>query len=598
MRRSLWLDLLCVAALLWAGLLHWPTGDVSLAVPGPDAPAWGTTRDALLDGPDAGEWARAMLAFHDGRYEDLSTQRLPGWIIIVNAVMTLEDSVVRAGHLANHLLNVSLGLCIFAMARLWGQRWIGLGAGALAMLSGHALAVSLRFGVDAAVVTVVPLTMLGAVLATRRWQLGLLSGVLAGLATATHFSTLPYMLPALVFILMAGGSNRWLASLGYFLGFGGLLYGLAQVFPVSTWEGFQVSIANGISPGYQGQGRVSNWDTARGILTSGMDTALERSVAQLLVQVRPSWLPWQAGLILPWLGVIGIGLKRVERSSAGWWERTDLAMGLGLLFCLAPLPVFAAAQAPLRYGDNLSPLGAVLLVRGMASVAWMGLAIARQSRRAVVVQGVWAVLGVGLLFGAVRDAEPARRPLYPTLEEVGYWQLGQALSNHFAPGSGVASPVREALVEGRLSYCPQRICPEYATEEAYWECLSVHAMECDGDGPVGYVVTTADLYDPNAVARRDMDDWVATQWTPIAEVKNPKFSAQIFQIPRSEIPELVKPGDQWNAPGPVGPPNGGPVGPAAPPVGADGRPVPGPVKPPDGQPAPSGPIPGSQQSRP
>ena len=121
MRRGLWLDLLCVAALVWAGLLHWPTGDVSLSVPGPDAPAWGTTRDALLDGPDAGEWARAMLAFHDGRYNELSTQRLPGWIVIVNAVMFIEENVVRAGHLANHLLNVSLGLCIFALGRLWGQ---------------------------------------------------------------------------------------------------------------------------------------------------------------------------------------------------------------------------------------------------------------------------------------------------------------------------------------------------------------------------------------------------------------------------------------------------------------------------------------------
>ena len=598
MRRGLWLDLLCVAALVWAGLLHWPTGDVSLAVPGPDAPSWGTTRDALLDGPDAGEWARAMLAFHDGRYNELSTQRLPGWIVIVNAVMFIEENVVRAGHLANHLLNVGLGLCIFALGRLWGQRWVGLGAAALAMMSGHALAVSLRFGVDAAVVTMVPLTMLGAVLAARRWQLGLLSGCLAALATATHFSTLPYMLPAFVFILMAGGSKRWLAGLAHLAGFGAVIYGLAQVFPVSTWEGFQVSIANGISPGYQGNGRVSDWSTASGIIASGMDTALERSVAQLLVQIRPSWLPWQAGLILPWIGVLGIGLKRVEDKTAGWWARTDLAMGLGLLFCLAPLPVFAAAQAPLRYGDNLSPLGAVLLVRGMASIIWVVLAAARMSRKPLLHQVAWAGLGVSLLATAVKDAEPARKPLYPTLEEVGYWQLGQALMSHFEPGSGVASPVREALVEGRLSYCPQRICPERAAEDAYWECLSVHALECDGSGPVGYVVTTADLYDPNAVARRDMDDWVASKWTPVAEVKNPKFEAWIYQIPREEIPELVEPNDRWNQSGTVGPPGGGAAGPNSPPMGPDGNPVPGPVKPPPGVAVPDQPIPGPAQSRP
>jgi len=590
MRRTWWLDLLCVAALIWAGVLHWPTGDVSLSVAGPEAPAWGTMRDALLDGPDAGEWARSMLAFHDGRYDELATHRLPGWIVVVNALMMIEDNVVRAGHLANHLLNVSIGLCIFGLCRLWGQRWIGLGAGALAMLSGHALSVSLRFGVDATVLAMVPLTILGAVVAVRYWKLSILSGVMAAFATATHFSTLPYVLPALVFILLAGGRHRWLAALGHLIGFGATLYLLSMVFPVSTWEGFQVSIANGIAPGYQGNGRVSNWDTALEIMRSGMGTAVERSVAQLMVQIRPSWLPWSVSLILPWLGVLGIGLKqqRPSKPDADWWDRTDLAMGLGLLFCLAPLPVFAAAQAPLRYGDNLSPLGAVLLVRGLASAVWIVLATVRLTRFRMLPTAVNAGLALIIFAGAVEDAKPARRPLYPTLEEVGYWQLGQALKEHFSPGDGVASPVREALVEGRLSYCPQRICPEYATEDAYMECLSVHAMECDGDGPVGYVVTTADLYDPNAVARRDMDKWVASKWSPVAEVENPKFQAWIYQIPRDEIPELAQPSGPnaaHDGSGLVGPPGGGPAGPAGPPLGADGLPLPGPVEPPtDGGP--------------
>lgn len=583
MRHTRWLDLLCVIALIGAGVLHWPTGDVSLSVVGPDAPSWGTMRDALLDGPDAGEWARCTLAFHDGRYDQLATHRLPSWILVTNALMVLEDSVVRAGHLANHILNVSVGLCIFAIGRMWGNRWVGFGAGALAMLSGHALAVSLRFGVDATVIAMVPLTMLGAVIAVRSTSLSVLSGVLAALATATHFSTLPYVLPALAFILMAGGKRRWLAATGHLIGFGSALYLLSLVFPVSTWEGFQVSIANGIAPGYQGAGRVSNWDTAYGIIESGMATAVERSVAQLLVQVRPSWLPWSFALILPWLGVFGVGLKPLKRgvTQASLWARTDLAMGVGLLLCLAPLPVFAAAQSPLRYADNLSALGALLLVRGMASALWMLMALARLHRWPGLTKSVFASMGIVLFLGAVEDAKPARRLLYPTLEEVGYWQLGKALSEHFSPGDGVASPIREALVEGRLSYCPQRICPQVATEDAYWECLSVHALECDGQGPIGYVVTTAELYDPNARARRDMDVWVAAKWQPVAEVENPRFKASIYQIPRSEVPELVEVGGDWNQPPP-----------SPPPLGEDGRPRPGPVKPPPGAAAPAHPLPG------
>jgi len=226
------------------------------------------------------------------------------------------------------------------------------------------------------------------------------------------------------------------------------------------------------------------------------------------------------------------------------------------------------------------------------------MSLVRVVSRAVVPQIVYAGMGIAIFVGAIEDAKPSRAVLYPTLEEIGYWQLGHALAQHFSPGSGVASPVREALIEGRLAYCPQRICPERATEEAFWECLSVHAMECDGNEPVGYVVTTANLYDPNAVARRDMDRWVASRWEHVAEVKNPKFEAWIYQIPREEIPDLVQAGDKWNSSGAVGPPGGGPVGPATPPLGPDGRPLPGPVKPPPGSMPPEGPLPASVQSAP
>ncbi|MAY80829.1 MAG: hypothetical protein CL930_08595, partial [Deltaproteobacteria bacterium] len=401
----------------------------------------------------------------------------------------------------------------------------------------------------------------------------------------------------------------------------------------STLEEFQVAIANGISPGNQGGGRVSSWAVATQVVREGLDTALNRGVAQMMVQIRPSWLPWGPSLFLPWLGVLGIGLKRgaiARRRDQGFiryfWSKTDLGLGLALMFCLAPVPVFAAAQAPLRYGDNLLPFGAILLVRGMASVFWILAQFSRYTAHAKIINVVYAVLGIGLLGSAIQDAKPARRPLYPTLEEVGYWQLGQTLSQHFSPGSGVASPVREALVEGRLRYCPQRICPDQATEEAYWSCLAVLKRECDGTEPVGYVVTDADLYDPNAVARRDMDIWVAENWTPTAVVKNPRFNAQVYMIAREEIPDLESlikkaggpeaadllnrvpapgapmpdlvggqtgrpPGstppmdEEGNVvPGDVRPPNnesGRPdPGTVKPPVGEDGRPLPGPIPPP------------------
>ena len=47
-----------------------------------------------------------------------------------------------------------------------------------------------------------------------------------------------------------------------------------------------------------------------------------------MVQIRPQ-AAMAGGLDHHWLGVLGIGLKRVKDPQAGWWARTDLAMGLG-----------------------------------------------------------------------------------------------------------------------------------------------------------------------------------------------------------------------------------------------------------------------------
>jgi hypothetical protein len=266
--------------------------------------------------------------------------------------------------------------------------------------------------------------------------------------------------------------------------------------------------------------------------------------------------------------------------------RCDLGLGLALLFCLAPLPVFAAAQAPLRYADNLSPVGAMLLARGLGSCVWVVWALLRKSLPSLhTLRPVFfAALGLGVLAGAVRDAEPARHPLYPSLDELAYWQLGQMLKDNFPEGSGVASPVREALVAGNLRFCPQRICPEEATEGAFWHCMGVLKEQCAGDGPVGYVVTDAKLYDPNAVARKDMDLWVAEKWSPVAEIELEGFHAKVFAIEREEIPSLIRKSGPIPGPAPVdvvGPPMDDVLGqtkkgkslPA--PVDQYGRPLPG-----------------------
>jgi hypothetical protein len=194
----------------------------------------------------------------------------------------------------------------------------------------------------------------------------------------------------------------------------------------------------------------------------------------------------------------------------------------------------------------------------------------------VPAQVLTAGIGLGLAGAAVQDAKPHRRPLLPTIEELGYWQLGELLSREFSPGSGVASPIREALVPGQLQYCPRQVCPVLSDEAEFWRCLGVMKNDCAGDEPLGYVVTDAKLYDPNAVGRRDMDVWVADHFERIETIELQGFNASLYLIPRDQVPDLdmpYAPPDDAGAPrGPghageheggdgVGPADGGPVGP-------------------------------------
>ena len=135
---------------------------------------------------------------------------------------------------------------------------------------------------------------------------------------------------------------------------------------------------------------------------------------------------------------------------------------------------------------------------------------------------IFIVVVIGTTQGWV--ATPHRRPLLPTVEELGYWQLGEVLAGQFSPGSGVASPIREALVSGRLQYCPRQVCPVASEEIEFWRCLSVMKVDCSGDEPLGYVVTDAGLYDPNAVGRRDMDRWIANHF----ELEGPRDATTIL----------------------------------------------------------------------
>lgn len=568
------LDVVAVLAVLGVAWWLWPVtrmpADVDLGL----APWWGGARDLMLEGPDAGEWARNMRLLAEGRIDQLDHHRMPSWLVMVAALMQIEPDVVRAGHITNRALFLVLGLAAWTLGRLGGGRVVGLLAAAMALATTHVMSATERFGIDMAVSAMIPALMAATALATRSWGVGLLAGLLAGLTAGLHYTTPPFLLPPLLLLLLsgthpawtkAGASRRLGASALYLAGAAVVVRGLLEIYPVPSVRIFLGDVANGISPGLPGQG-AATLESSLARVREGLPGHAATATAAAVDRIRIQGLPWAGMLALPWLGVLGLGLGAGRQGQGSWWRallaRTDAWTGLALLCCLAPLPVLAGVGAPERYGNNLLGVVAVLAARGLGSVV----ALVDTALRAAWPR--WPrgplALVVGLpMVGLVLAPRVGQRETPPPLpQEVGTMLLGHALAARFPPGTGVASPIREALVVAGLSYCPQRVCPTRADAAAFEQCVRVLAQECAGEGPIGYVWTSAEhFYDPNS-KRHEMDDWVKDRFPAVSEVVYRDFSARIHLIERPVVAADEDPLASEPAPGQL------PDGSVPPPPGA------------------------------
>lgn len=562
------LDLAAVLAVLMVAVWFWPVDAQPSEVQLSGVPWWGSTRDLMLEGPDAGEWARNIRLLEQGRLAELDHHRLPSWMVMVAAVMKAGPDVVMAGHIVNRLLFAALGLACFGIGRLRGGRMVGLLAAALAMGLPHVLSSSQRFGIDMAVSAMIPVLMLSALATTRLFWLGLPTGLLAGLVAGLHYTTPPYLLPPLVLLLLQG--QGWKGRLGavllYLVGAAVSVWLLLFIYPVPSWTMFLNDIANGISPAPPGGGSPAALDTALAGLRADLFGHAGTAVANAVHALRVATLPWAAQLALPWLGVLGLALLP-PRSGSGSWARslllrTDLAAGLALLCCLAPLPVLTGVGAPERYGNNFLPIVAVLIARGAGSLFLTVDALVRAGWQRWP-RGPLLFLSLLPFFWAALIARSGLRFMAPPqASEIGSMMLAEALGRRFPAGTGIASPMREPLVIADMEFCPLRVCPTEASEDHFQRCVRVMAQECAGEGPIGYVWASAShFYDPNA-KRAEMDRWVAERWPVAEELRHGDFSAKIYLIDRPALREgedplqgLPHPGQRPD--GSVPPPPGG-----------------------------------------
>lgn len=530
------LDALAVLVLLVLGVIQWlaPAG-------GGDLPAWATPHDLLLAGPDAGEWAINAMRLARGELERVDAHRMPAWLLVVGATSWVMPDIAEAGHLVNHLSFVALPLVLYGVGRADSGPATGLIAGLLGMGCVPLLKASAMYGVDPFVATVLPLTLLATLPVRERFWLAPLAGMVAGFAALSHFTALPYVLPAGLLILLRGPTPRWWHRLA---GFGLYAVGVALVVLAAEAAVDLIDPADFLGAVSEGIEKSDSAGPRPTELTSSAKQTLEMGSGQAVEQAlqtgvtsfwRPLPVPWGLLLVLPWLGAIGLGLGTAK--GPGRWRFArwlDGSLGLVLVCCLAPLPVFAAAGAEPRYSTNLLPFVAILLARGVVAIPSL-IELGLREKWAWLPRGVLGLpLAIWVGLHAWNNTWDQRQHPMPTEENARASRaLGLALAEHFPGGGGAASPVREAAAYAGRDYCPQTGCPFGATTAWFEQCIKVMREECAGEGPIPYVV----LENPpigmgDSENELAMGRWAVERYEVLDVVESSTFTATLVSIPR------------------------------------------------------------------
>jgi hypothetical protein len=533
-RSPLWrvlADVTALLALVALGLTVWSMdGD-------PGIPWWAGPADPLLEGPDSGAWASNILAWTTGETQYLEPHRMPTFILFSGLASAWTENVALAGHLVNHLAHLLTPLCVYGIGRLMGSRSVGLGAGILTAVCPFLVQASWRFGVDPTVAFIVPFSLFVALLAARWWWLGPLAGLVGTLAMTAHFTTLFHAIPPGIAILLfaKGWRNRTQALLGYAVG---VWLTWTVIFRTFVWGGL-ATLSEAVPEGI-GQ-TETDWSGPLAVLQENMGDALGTSVQLVMGALHGRLVPWGLALVLVWIGVVGVGLGRPTKSRGlrRWWGLFEWRGGLVLLLALGPLPLLAAAQAEARYSYNLLPIVALLFARGMVgplmlvdrAVAW------RFKKWGSGVLALVLVLGVGRDFWGASIWK--HKPLPPPMSARAGWLIGKAITANFESIKGVVCPFREAIPYTGGRYCPNTRCPSEVNIEAFWDCAEIMDAQCEGEGPLPYVVMWRRAHDERDIPRKAMDQWAKETWGTVAEIavplRTPEFMADIVSIPRADI---------------------------------------------------------------
>lgn len=561
------LDGLAVVALLAWGARQFPS-DVALL-----AGRVVSEGDRYLFGPDAAEWAGSALAFHEGRWADLDFHRMPTFSVVVGVLLHTGIGTAEVMHLWNRMSFWLLGPVLYALGARSGSRAAGFGAGLLIAVAPKLLESTRAAGVDPTILFLLPTMLLVASATARRWYLAPLAGVVSAFATVAHYTTLPFLVPALLLTLVRGAPRwrRW-AGLVLHAATAALVFHLLfRVFPFPDRNQLGQAIQEGVQQGTVVGPALSRWDVVTEKLRTDYAAALIDGLGTVLPVFRLKSSPADLYMAAVGLGALGLfhrPLRPEEEASprAPWWRRWGTRLwrgqepthGLVLLLCLAPLPVLAAVDAPERYSYNLVPLVLLLAGRGIAGVlggidALVTLWAPRwpSGALALVVAGATAAA-----VGSQNAYELQIRP--PPGDAVSAAVIGEALAERFSPGGGASVPLREAAIGVNRVYCPHSDCPRNQSDEELRRCLLVMDQECGGEGDIPYVVLRGPNPELSRPSRQWLDDFVRANFGPGDRVDAGQYAAEIFRIPRERAREMAKghekpPQDEHSVPPPPDP---------------------------------------------
>ncbi len=533
-RMAVTLDVALVAYLLTLGWLLMPP-----AVASAHGPWWAGANDRLLYGPDSGEWAIHARAVFDGRRSEVDPHRLPTFLLLIALAMHAGWDVAVAGHAVNHALQLALPVVIYGLGRISGSRGAGLLAGVWVAIVPALVLASRRSGVDTTVAFLVPATLLTAWAAGRRWWFAPLAGVVAALTATSHLTAVAQPLPGLVMVALNGkpGWRRWASIVLYAATVWLVVSQILAHFPHeklallsdTVAEGIAVPHAQSSDPHSLGEREV----VAKEVLAKRAPMAFDAAWLRVANWWRPRWFPLEWAFVVPWLGLFGPFLG--TGSGTGWrlgMRRAfgGLATGLPITLALSPLLAFAAANSPERYGDNLLPVGALLIARGVATmptaverlVAW------KFARWPVGITALVALGGFALRLASGTHPLLRDKPLRPEDREA--HTIGTALASRYPAGIGAVCATREALGYAGMSFCPTTPCPFRSTVPAYEACVVRMRTECAGDGPIPFVILKNSGADLESTGRRAMNEWLADNLVPVAAIYGTR--ATLYELPR------------------------------------------------------------------